>query len=291
MSEIIKAYAKINLHLDITKKREDGYHNVETVMQSVSLYDTVEASFSDLSGITCECNLKEVPKDDKNIAVRAAKLYLQESGIKNGVCIKIEKRIPISAGLAGGSTDAAATLIALNRLSENRFSEQELCDLGSRLGADVPFCIIGGTSYSDGKGDILHQFPTIPEDTVLVVACGGEGVSTPWAYQLMDKIYNDFLDYSPKSTEALKKVLLSDSPDKFYEHLFNVFEKGVMSERPVSAEIKSIMLACGAKSALMSGSGPSVYGVFDNLSDAQGAVDAIRSNRYFADICFPINRR
>ncbi len=286
MIETVKGYAKINLHLDITGIREDKYHNVETVMQSISIFDRVTVTPCD-RGISCECDVEGVPTDGKNIAVRAAQIYLETISSQGGVHIKIEKRIPMAAGLAGGSTDAAATLVALNRLNKDALSKEQLCELGSRLGADVPFCIEGGCAYSDGKGDILHPFPSIPENTVFLVACGGDGVSTPWGYGLMDRVYNNFTDYSPKGTKGLKDALLSDRPESFVKYLFNIFEEPVLAERPVAAQIKKMMLDGGAIAAMMSGSGPSVYGVFDNTDDAERAADIIKNNGYFAEACFP----
>lgn len=288
MTETVKAYAKINLHLDIMGIREDGFHNVETVMHTVSVYDTVSVTLNGSKDISCECDVEGVPTDEKNIAVRAAKLYFETVGIESGAHIKIEKRIPMAAGLAGGSTDAAATLTAMNRLCHNKLTEEELCALGSKLGADVPFCIVGGCAYSDGKGDILHPFPQIPENTVFLIACGGEGVSTPWGYGLMDRTYNNFTDYTPKGTESLKNALLSEYPESFCRYLFNIFEEPVLAERPVAAKIKRIMLDSGAKAAMMSGSGPSVYGIFNNTEDAERAADIIKNNGYFAQICRPV---
>lgn len=288
MTETVKAYAKINLHLDIKGIRPDGYHDVENVMQSVSLCDTVSVTRTDRETFTCECDVAGVPTDEKNIAVRAAKLYAEATGLGGGAHIKIEKRIPMAAGLAGGSTDGAAVLVALNRLNGNALDREELCAIGSRLGADVPFCIVGGCAYSDGTGDTLHPFPSIPEDTVFVVACGGEGVSTPWGYGVMDREHNNFSYYITKGTDTLRAALTGSSPDEFYKHIFNIFEEPVLRERPVAACIKQTMLSAGAKNAMMSGSGPSVFGIFENKAHAQLAVDKIKESGHFACVCTPI---
>ena len=287
MTETVKAYAKINLHLDITGIRDDGFHSVETVMQTVSLCDNVSVTLNGTKDISCECDIQGVPTDEKNIAVRAARLYLSTAHIERGAHIKIEKRIPMAAGLAGGSADAAATLLALNRLCGSKLTTEELCALGSTLGADVPFCIEGGCAYSDGKGDILHPFPQIPKDTIFLVAFGGEGVSTPWGYGVMDKIYNNFADYAPKGTEKLRAVLLCQHPEDFSKHLFNIFEEPILAQRPVAAKIKMIMLDTEAKAAMMSGSGPSVYGVFESVAHAEKAMEIIQNNGYFAQVCYP----
>lgn len=287
MTETVKAYAKINLHLDICGIREDGYHNVQTVMQTVSLCDNVSVTLTDTEGISCECNVSGVPTDDKNIAVRAARLFFERANIKSGARIRIEKRIPMAAGLAGGSSDAAATLRALNKLYDGKFSQKELCELGSHLGADVPFCIVGGCAYSDGRGDMLHGFPSIPDDTVFLIACGGEGVSTPWAYRLMDEVYDNFSNYIPRGTEDLKKALLSRKPNDFASFIFNVFEAPVLERRPVASDIKEIMLKGGARAAMMSGSGPSVFGIFESEGDAKKAENIIKSAGFFASVCAP----
>ncbi len=287
MTETVKAYAKINLHLDITGIRDDGFHSVETVMQTVSLCDNVSVTLKSTKDISCECDIQGVPTDEKNIAVRAARLYLSTAHIECGAHIKIEKRIPMAAGLAGGSADAAATLLALNRLCGSKLTTEELCALGSTLGADVPFCIEGGCAYSDGKGDILHPFPQIPKDTIFLVACGGEGISTPWGYGVMDKIYNNFADYAPKGTEKLRTALLCEHPEDFSKHLFNIFEEPILAQHPVAAKIKMIMLDMEAKAAMMSGSGPSVYGVFESVAHAEKVMEIIQNNGYFAQVCYP----
>ena len=284
-----KAYAKINLHLDILGIRPDGYHEVETVMQTLSLCDDVEVSLNDSGDITCECNVEGVPSDDKNIAVRAARMFFEAVGSGSGAHIKIYKRIPMAAGLAGGSTDAAAVLRALNSLFDDKLSIDELCAIGSRLGADVPFCIVGGCRYSSGKGDILSSFSQIPENTVFVVACGGEGVSTPWAYGLMDEEFNRFEGYAPHGTQGLKTALESKTPEDFSKHIFNVFEAPVLSRRPVASQIKNIMQNAGALMAMMSGSGPSVFGVFASVDEAKRTEEEIISSGYFASVCYPVS--
>ncbi len=282
-----KAYAKINLHLDILGIRPDGYHEVETVMQTLSLCDNVEVSLNVSGKITCECSVEGVPTDDKNIAVRAAKMFFEAVGSDSGAHIKIDKRIPMAAGLAGGSTDAAATLRALNGLFDEKLSVEELCAIGSRLGADVPFCIVGGCRYSSGKGDVLSSFLPIPEDTVFLVACGGEGVSTPWAYGLMDEEFNRFEGYAPHGTQGLKAALESKTPEGFSNHIFNVFEAPVLSRRSVASQIKNIMKNAGAVSAMMSGSGPSIFGVFASIDEAKIAENEIKTAGYFASVCSP----
>lgn len=291
MKKTVKAYAKINLHLDVTGIREDGYHSVETVMQSLSLCDDVSVSLTEDGLISCACNIDGLPTDERNIAVRAARLYLDAIKSDKGAFIRIEKRIPMAAGLAGGSADAAATLVALNELFDNSLSESELLSLGASLGADVPFCISCGTYYSDGRGDILHDFPQLDKSAVFVVACGGEGVSTPWGYKLLDQTFDSFNGYSPVGCEALRNAIENGEPLDFAFHLFNIFEAPVIAERPVAKRLLEALRESGALAARMSGSGPSVFGVFDCLESAERALAAISPIECFACICYPRGKR
>ena len=291
MTETVKAYAKINLHLDVCGIRDDGYHSVKTVMQSVSLYDNVTVTLDRSEQICAECNVDGVPTDQKNIAVRAAKLYSDRIGENFGGVIKIEKNIPMAAGLAGGSADAAATLIALNNIFDNRLSSEELFDIGAMLGADVPFCIACGTLYSDGRGDVLHPFAQMDEDVFFAIACGGEGVSTPWGYRLLDEAFNCFENYSARSTEELGRALEYGKANDFCKNIFNIFEAPIFEHRPVARKIKETFLENGAVCALMSGSGPSVYAVFENESDAAQAAEKIKAMGYFAAVARPISAR
>ncbi len=290
-----RGYAKINLHLDITGLMEGGFHAVRTVMQSISLYDEIT-----LSHITeCEgepeffvsCNIEGVPCDEKNLAVRAAKLFCEHLDRPLSAHIDIKKNIPMAAGMAGGSADGAATLLCLNKAMGDPLTLDELCRLGSQLGADVPFCIVGGTMYADGKGDRLSPFPKMPKCTI-VAACEGEGVSTPWAYRLMDETYGFFGEgkYTPRNTESLKNALSSGDIKQIAENMYNIFEEPVLSQRPIAAEIKSLMLSGGALFAMMSGSGPSVFGIFEHETDAEKAVVLLEKNGYKGYICTPCER-
>ncbi len=283
----VRAYAKINLHLDVTAKRKDGFHDVQNVMQSVSLCDIVTVDAISEKDIIIECNKPDVPTGENNIAFKAANLFFEKSGICGGAKIFIEKHIPMAAGLAGGSADAAGALIALNRIFGEPFDLNGLCEIGRKLGADVPFCIAGGCFYSDGKGDVLHDFPKTPENAIFVVACGGEGVSTPWAYKLLDENNNDFKGYISHGTEKLREALL-DGGEEYKKCIFNLFEKSVLPCRPIACEIKETMLINGADNAMMSGSGPSVYGIFSTVEQAKTAEKAIIEKGYFAAVCTPI---
>ena len=288
--ETVRGYAKINLHLDVKGRLEGGYHSMETVMQSVSLYDTVTVTLTEEPRFWSTCDREEVPSDEKNIAVRAAKLFAERIDSLRGAHIHIEKTIPMAAGLAGGSADAAATLIAINRLYGSPLTQSELCALGARLGVDVPFCIVGGTQYADGKGEQLHPFPLMP-NCVLVVACGGEGVSTPWGYGLLDSRYGGFADascYTPHTTERLRDAMTDGDLSEISSALYNIFEEPILAERPVAADIRQTMLSCGAVGAMMSGSGPSVFGLFSEEEMAKKTAEIIQSKNCFATVCHPV---
>lgn len=286
-----RGYAKINLHLDIIGRMTDGYHQVETVMQTVSLYDELTWYPHAASGFDVVCNVPEVPTDARNLAVRAARLYAAETGMTGGGRIVIQKQIPMAAGMAGGSTDAAAILRAMNRQNGNALSLSELCRLGSRLGADVPFCLTGGTAYADGRGDLLHAAPAMPPCYV-VMACAGEGVSTPWAYRLLDTRYGNFEskdDYQPHDTAPLIGALKEGDLGGICTSLYNIFEDAVLAERPVAAQIRNILRKSGAAGAMMSGSGPSVFGIFSEERTAQTAAAALAQAGYTPYRCRPIS--
>ncbi len=287
-----KGYAKINLHLDITGRTNDGYHLVENVMQSISLCDDITLTQRNDSKFTVSCNAGGVPTDERNLAVKAALAFCEKTGLDIGADIAIYKRIPMAAGMAGGSADAAAVLRAMNELCNNVLSKDELCDLGSRLGADVPFCIVGGSAYADGKGDKLHAFPTMP-DCYIVVACGGEGVSTPWAYGTLDGMYNGFYDdsgYSPRETVALSDAVKDRDIQAVAKVMYNIFEEPILAVRPVAKQIREIMREGGAIGAMMSGSGPSVFGIFADKESAERTAERIKANGYFAELCRPIEK-
>lgn len=287
----IKGYAKINLHLDVTGRMNGGYHRVETVMQTVSLHDEIELSVAATDGFSVSCNVEGIPLDGRNLAVRAASLFCEATGISPRMHIVIHKQIPMAAGMAGGSTDGAAVLLGMNRLYGNPLSIEELCALGGRLGADVPFCLLGGTSLAEGKGDALHSFPPMP-DCHLVIACEGEGVSTPWAYGLLDSLYENFEGARmPKGVEILKEAMQGGELSQIAHSLYNIFEEPVLAQRPVAAELREIFLRKGALGAMMSGSGPSVFGIFETEAGARGAMLALMERGYRPYLCHPVGKR
>lgn len=292
--EIIEiGYAKINLHLDVIGMLNDGYHAVSTVMQTISLCDKITISEieknTEIPHFTISCNIKEIPCDGRNLALRAALLFCEKTGICMSSHIDIEKNIPMAAGMAGGSTDGAAVLRGLNRATGYPLTTEELCELGAMLGADVPFCIVGGTKYADVRGNVLHDFPKMP-DCFIVTACEGEGVSTPWGYELLDATYNNFSEstYTPKSISTLQSALTNGDIKEAAKNIYNIFEAPVLSRRPVAADVKATLLSAGALGAMMSGSGPSVFGVFDSEKTAANAAKALSAKGYKPYICRPV---
>lgn len=285
MTVTVPAYAKINLFLDIRSMRENGYHNIISLMQSVSLHDDITVSLlpAEEKSITVVCEGTDLPCNKINLAYRAAELFHADGRIS----INIVKRIPISAGLAGGSSDAAATLIALNSLTGNKLSTDELCSLGSHLGADIPFCIKGGACLVEGIGEILSPIPSMPQFPI-VIAKKGDGMSTPAAYKALDEKFDRFIGYYPRTDKL--DILTGNNADEedLCRGLFNIFETVVEPERPFVTEIKETMLACGAVGAMMSGSGTSVFGIFAKEKDAELARDALLSQGADAHLCYPI---
>ena len=283
-----KAYAKINLFLDVISRYPDGYHEVNTVMQTVSLFDEVEIELCE-HGIEIICDNDRIPTDNKNIVWKAVELFFEQVHdiSQKGVKINIKKHIPVEAGLAGGSADAAAVLCGINELAGYPIGFERLLEIGSMLGADVPFCMKGGTAYADAKGDKLYQISPI-ENFWFVIACGAESISTPWAYQQLDAKFNDFSkgSYSPRDINAFKERLALGDVSGVY----NIFERVILPTCPVARRIKEMLNNEGALSSLMSGSGPAVFGIFDNRELAEKAADKISSLGYFVHVATPIKK-
>lgn len=290
MRTSVNAYAKINLFLDIESMRPDGYHNIISFMQSVSLHDAIEVEYIPLEDKSIEiaCSNESIPCDITNLAYKAADLYPIIGKIK----ISIKKEIPVSAGLAGGSTDAAAVLIALNSFSESPMTMEDLKKIGNKLGADVPFCIENGSCIATGTGDILKKAPSMPYYPI-VIAKKGEGMSTPKAYLALDDKFNKFVGYTPKK-DSLNILTRHEngyvSLDDYSKGLFNIFESVVEPCRPAVTELKNIMTAHGAKSSMMSGSGTSVFGLFENEEDAKKALIKLKDIGATAHLCYPIQK-
>ncbi|MCM1048793.1 MAG: 4-(cytidine 5'-diphospho)-2-C-methyl-D-erythritol kinase [Clostridiales bacterium] len=275
MEQLTKeAYAKVNLGLDVLRRRPDGYHEVKMVMQTVDIHDTLTFTKRAGQGITLKVDKAELSADKDNLICRAAKLLLDRAGIRHSIDILLQKRIPIAAGMAGGSADAAATLLGLNELFELGFSLEELKTLGVSLGADIPYCIMGGTALSEGIGEILTKLPPPPK-CVLVVAKPDINVSTKFVYE---NLHADTLSYHPDidgMVEAIKEGSLAGITDR----MGNVLETVTVKEYPVIDTIKNVMKAARAENALMSGSGPTVFGIFTTDEQAQKAAAQIRNQK------------
>lgn len=267
----IKAYAKINLMLDILGTLPNGYHNLWMIMQSVSLYDTVTVEKNNSEKITITCSKEGIPTNEKNIAYKAAAAFFEKTGIKNcGIHIHIEKCIPSEAGLAGGSADGAAVIKALNEIFDTKLTERELCRIGRKVGADVPFCIVGGTCLAQNIGDVLSPLDDIPR-CYFVLAKPKMGVSTKEAFASFD---NASYIRKPKKEKMLIAAANGDF-DGMCSLAANVFEQVI--EVPERVEIKKIMRKNNAKLSLMSGSGPTVYGIFENKEDAESCAEQLKS--------------
>lgn len=284
------AYAKINLYLDVVEKKQNGYHNILSLMQTVDLCDEVRISRrkTNRKEIDIFCLNDDNLNNRENLAYKAAETFLVNSpNISDCISIELTKNIPVSAGLAGGSADAAAVLRGLNKLFDHPFSKEELCKMGATLGADVPFCILGGAFITEGIGDELTLTEGL-SDCLLVVACGSVGISTPAAYKALDSKFCNFNNYS--SGIGFEKMITSLSEGDVVEaskHRFNIFESINQDNESVN-EIKNILKKNGSEFYMMSGSGPSVYGIFSNSDDALRACEEIKSKSMFATICRPV---
>ena len=286
-----RANAKINLYLDVISRRENGYHNLVSIMQTVSLCDIVTVEYDPAPQSVIELSSSgntAMPTDCRNLAWRAAELFLRESGKSGRVKIFLEKHIPMEAGLAGGSTDAAAVLRALNLLSGKPLDTNSLCALGARLGADIPFCIKGGTALVTGIGDGLDELAPMG-DCPLVVAKMGAGISTVWAYGELDRLHHNFKDGSDRGEKAgeLAQRLSQGDLVGAGELCYNIFEEVVPAHQGCVDPLKDVMKQNGAIRAMMSGSGPSVFGLFANLADAEKTCEALREMGAEAFVCHP----
>lgn len=262
----LKAYAKINLGLDVVRKREDGYHEVRMIMQTINLYDKLTINRTNNTSIMLNTNLQYLPSDENNLVYKAAALIKNEFSITQGVYINLEKKIPVAAGMAGGSSDAAAALYGMNLLFGLKLSRQELMRLGLRLGADVPYCIMRGTVLSEGIGEILTPLPPFPNCHVLVVK-PGISVSTKHVYE---NLHLDETVKHPDIDGIIRSIGRKDLHGAV--RLFgNVLETVTEKEYPVITELKEKILESGAICSLMSGSGPAVFGLFDNTGRAEKA--------------------
>lgn len=272
MDRIVKlGYAKINLTLDVLGKREDGFHEVEMVMQSIDLADRIEMTKQDT--ISISCSQQDVPLDSTNLVYRAAEALKEYAGYKGGVHIDLQKQIPVAAGLAGGSTDAAATLKGLNQLWELGLSEEELAKIGASLGSDIPFCIKGGTSVARGRGEKLQPI-TNPPTLDLILIKPNFSVSTKEVYGAFDITK---VNQKPDTDEMVEAIENGDI-FKIAGNLRNVLESVTLEMHPEISELKEKLLAAGARAALMSGSGPTIFAIADNGFVAEKIAEKVRQD-------------
>ena len=267
----LKALAKINLGLDVVRRRDDGYHEVRMIMQTINLFDRLEIKKIKEPAIKIHTNLFFLPVNENNLVYKAAKLLIDEFGIQEGVSVGLTKKIPVAAGMAGGSTDAAAMLFGMNRLFGLGLSKKQLMERGVKIGADVPYCIMRGTALAEGIGDMLSPLPAMVKCPVLI-AKPQISVSTKFVYQnlkLDDKTVHPDID---RLIEDIRNKDLKAVSD----HMGNVLESVTIPNYPVISQIKEQMMDSGAVGSMMSGSGPTVFGLFDDSRTAQLAFGKIK---------------
>lgn len=269
----LKAYGKINLGLDVLRKREDGYHDVRMIMQTVGIFDRIDLSRKPSPGIEVETNLYYLPVNENNLVYKAARLLMDEFGIKDGVSIRLNKFIPVAAGMAGGSSDAAAILFGINKMFQLGLTTQELMQRGVKIGADVPYCVMRGTALSEGIGEILTPLPPMPQCQVLI-AKPAINVSTKFVYENLHA--NDLRPEQHPDIDAIIDGIRKKDVYRIAENLGNVLETVTVKEYPVIQTLKYQMLEYGAIGSLMSGSGPTVFGLFTNPKAAQFAYEEFR---------------
>lgn len=270
-----KAFAKINLGLDILSKREDAYHEVSMIMHSINLYDEliIEKRADKERRYTTSSNKLEM--DEKNLVCKAAELFCSVYGINEGFSIELKKNIPMAAGLAGGSSDAAAVIRGLNKLYDIDAPLEELLGLGKKIGADVPYCIMGGTAIAEGIGEKLTPIAEPARYFYLIVKPNVD-VSTKWAYDEVDKHKN----LKHPDIYTLRRALEKKDELCLFANMGNIFEEVIISKYPIIEEIKDIMELNGARRALMSGSGPTVFGIFDSQEALENTFNKFNSSEY-----------
>lgn len=269
----LKALAKINLGLDVVRRREDGYHEVRMIMQTIHLYDKLDIVKRKEPGIGIKSNLSYVPTNESNLVYKAGKLLIDEFGITEGVSVDLNKRIPVAAGMAGGSTDAAAMLYGMNRMFELGLSQKELMERGVKIGADVPYCLMRGTALAEGIGEKLTQLPPMVKCPVLI-AKPQISVSTKFVYENLKLNENTVHpDINQLVTDIKNKDLQAIA-----SHMGNVLETVTIPAYPVIADIKEKMMESGAVNAMMSGSGPTVFGLFDDEETAKRAYQTMQKS-------------
>ncbi len=275
----LKARAKINLTLDVTGVRDDGYHELRMIMQTVELYDRVYMKKIDKPYIKLKSNLDWLPTDERNLAYKAAEIIRKEYGIEEGVFIELQKSIPVAAGLAGGSSDCAAVLYGMNILFGLKIDRTKMAEIALQLGSDVPYCLMRGTALAEGRGEVLTRLPACP-DFWVVLAKPATGLSTAAVYKALDKTE---IDKHPDTEMVIEAIDKCDRKG-IIDGLSNVLEKVSIEMCPMVGELKERLKESGASGALMSGSGPTVYGLFEDRDRAAKAVDTIKKEFGLRDV-------
>ena len=270
----LRALAKINLGLDVVRKREDGYHELRMIMQTINMYDQLEMEISEEAGIHITTNLPFVPTNENNLVYKAAKLLMDEFHVEQGLCVNLQKFIPVAAGMAGGSSDAAAAMIGVNRLFQLGLSVKELMERGVKVGADVPYCLLRGTALAEGIGEKLRALSACP-DCYVLIGKPGISVSTKFVYENLHA--NELKEHPP--IDRMLEAIQWHNLNKLADLMGNVLETVTIPRYPVIEEIKNHMKEHGALNAMMSGSGPTVFGLFDDRQMAEYACEALRESR------------
>ena len=269
----LRAMAKINLGLDVVRRREDGYHEVRMIMQTIRMYDSIELTRTDTPGIQVQTNLRYLPVNEDNLVYRAAKLLMDEFHIQQGVEIRLEKFIPVAAGMAGGSSDAAAVMVGVNRMFGLGLSRRALMERGVKIGADVPYCILRGTALAEGIGEKLTVLPKAPRGYVLI-AKPPISVSTKFVYE---NLHLEQLKEHP-DIDGVRAAIEAGDLKTMAERMGNVLETVTIPAYPQIGKIRDAMLENGALGAMMSGSGPTVFGIFEDAAQGKRAKQAIKAS-------------
>ncbi len=283
----LKAYAKINLGLDVTGKREDGYHEVRMIMQTVNLYDTLFIKEIDRNAIVIKTNKAFLPVNESNIIYKAATLMKETYGIEKGFFVDLKKHIPVAAGMAGGSADAAATMVGINNMYRLGIPLDRLMELGVKIGADVPYCIMRGTALAEGIGEKLTRLASLP-DCQILIAKPPISVSTKSVYEKLD-----LSEAVHPDIDGMIDCLKEGSLTGISSRLMNVLERVTVTDHPLINEYKEEMIRLGALGSLMSGSGPTVFGIFDNKDRGLTAKMTFKEKYPSAHVCLtrPFNLR
>lgn len=269
----LRAFAKINLGLDVIRRREDGYHEVRMIMQTIQMYDQLEMEKKNIPGIDLTTNLSYIPVNENNLVYKAAKLLMDQYHIREGVSIDLNKFIPVAAGMAGGSSDAAATLVGMNKLFHLGLSKEELMKIGVKIGADVPYCIMRGTALSEGIGEKLTPLSPMPSCYILI---GKPGISVSTKFVYTNLKLNEHTKHP--DIDGMLQELKQQDLRGITDRMENVLESVTVPAYPVIEEIKNYMKEHGALNALMSGSGPTVFGIFDDKKKAEFACEKLKES-------------